>query len=136
MDGFLPGSASLADIVDRKILVILRDGRKLTGYLRAYDQFANLTVQDCIERIYVDDSFGEEYRGMFVIRGENVVLLGEVDEEREEQVLSTLKSDTPAKEIAKIAKARAELASRKESARKKVLHNRGFSVDVSEHDHY
>lgn len=30
------------------------------------------------ERIYVKDSYGDMERGIFIIRGENVVLLGEI----------------------------------------------------------
>ncbi|KAJ3332734.1 SM-like, degradation of cytoplasmic mRNAs and positively regulates transcription initiation [Blyttiomyces sp. JEL0837] len=135
MDNFLPGSASLVDCVDKKLLVILRDGRKLVGWLRSYDQFANLVLQDTVERIYMGDTFGEEYRGMFVIRGENVVLLGEVDEDREIQLLSTL-TEVPATEITRMAKAEAEERRKKEAMKGKILHNHGFSVDVHDHDHY
>ena len=39
---------------------------------------ANLVLQDTIERIYVGDAYGDIPRGIFIIRGENVVLLGEI----------------------------------------------------------
>jgi U6 snRNA-associated Sm-like protein LSm1 len=39
---------------------------------------ANLVLQDTIERIYVGNCFGDIPRGIFLIRGENVVLLGEI----------------------------------------------------------
>lgn len=42
-----------------KLLCILRDGRKLIGYLRSIDQFANLVLQDTIERIYVGNEYGD-----------------------------------------------------------------------------
>ena len=35
-------------------------------------------LQDAIERIFVDDIYGDIYAGIYVIRGENVVLLGEI----------------------------------------------------------
>ena len=79
------------------MLVILRDGRKLHGVLRSYDQFgmslarpaygkkkverlplANLVLEDTVERIYAGDTFAEKWCGLFLIRGENVVLLGEI----------------------------------------------------------
>ena len=82
------------------MLVVLRDGRKLQGVLRSYDQFgehaafrpksevyvadglvrrtANLVLEDTVERIYHQDVFAEVWRGLFLIRGENVVLLGEI----------------------------------------------------------
>jgi hypothetical protein len=39
---------------------------------------ANLVMQDAIERIFVGDIYGDIYAGIYVIRGENVVLLGEI----------------------------------------------------------
>ena len=38
---------------------------------------ANLLLQDAIERIHVGKKYGDIHRGVFLIRGENVVLLGE-----------------------------------------------------------
>ncbi|VDK40594.1 unnamed protein product [Gongylonema pulchrum] len=82
-DPYLPGAISLLDQLDKKILVILRDGRTLIGYLRTIDQFANLVLHEALERIHVDKMYGDIQRGIFVIRGENVVLAGEIDEEKE-----------------------------------------------------
>lgn len=79
------------------MLVILRDGKKLHGVLRSYDQFgegslmifpissahlkrlqANLVLEDTYERIYHGTEFAERWIGVFVVRGENVVLIGEI----------------------------------------------------------
>ena len=35
-------------------------------------------LDECVERIYVKDMYGEIPLGVFIIRGENVVLLGEL----------------------------------------------------------
>lgn len=59
-------------------MVLLRDGRTLIGYLRCVDQFANLVLHKTIERIHVGTEYGDIPRGIFIIRGENVVLLGEI----------------------------------------------------------
>lgn len=59
-------------------MVVLRDGRTLIGYLRSIDQFANLVLHKTIERIHVGKEYGDIPRGVFVVRGENVVLLGEM----------------------------------------------------------
>lgn len=38
-----------------------------------------------MERIYLNNhTFGENYRGVFIVRGENVVFLGELDPDRED----------------------------------------------------
>lgn len=39
---------------------------------------ANLVLQDTIERIYVGNEYGDIPRGIYIVRGENVVLLGEM----------------------------------------------------------
>lgn len=59
-------------------MILLRDGRTLIGYLRSVDQFANLVLHKAIERIHVKNEYGDMERGIFIIRGENVVLLGEI----------------------------------------------------------
>ncbi|KIM66158.1 hypothetical protein SCLCIDRAFT_22044 [Scleroderma citrinum Foug A] len=88
MDSLIPftTSGALVDCVDRKMLVVLRDGRKLHGVLRSYDQFANLVLEDTVERIYHGNAFAEHWHGLFLIRGENVVLLGEVDLDQEDDI--------------------------------------------------
>ncbi|XP_030842188.1 U6 snRNA-associated Sm-like protein LSm1 [Strongylocentrotus purpuratus] len=80
---YMPGTASLIDEINKKLLVVLRDGRTLIGILRSIDQFANLVLHRTIERIHVGRQYGDIPRGVFVVRGENVVLLGEIDTENE-----------------------------------------------------
>ncbi|EKD12861.1 LSM domain-containing protein [Drepanopeziza brunnea f. sp. 'multigermtubi' MB_m1] len=91
-------AAQLLDMTDKKLMVALRDGRKLIGVLRSWDQFANLVLQSTIERIFVPPSStptkpGNEYqpglyadvpRGIFFVRGENVLLLGEIDLDKDD----------------------------------------------------
>ncbi|XP_053984205.1 U6 snRNA-associated Sm-like protein LSm1 isoform X2 [Hylaeus volcanicus] len=79
----LPGTASLLEELDKKFMVLLRDGRTLIGYLRSVDQFANIVLHRTIERIHVGKEYGDIPRGIFIVRGENVVLLGEIDREKE-----------------------------------------------------
>ena len=76
----IPGTASLATLVDTFIMVVLRDGRKLVGILRSYDQFANLVLHDTMERFYFEERFAEVSRGFFLIRGESVVMICELDD--------------------------------------------------------
>ena len=61
-------------------MVVLRDGRKLVGYLRSIDQFANLILEDVVERTFVDKYYCDVEQGFLLIRGENVELAGEIDE--------------------------------------------------------
>ncbi|KAG5885775.1 hypothetical protein JTB14_031211 [Gonioctena quinquepunctata] len=82
----LEGTAHLLDELDKKLMVLLRDGRTLIGYLRSVDQFANLVLHQTTERIHVGKEYGDIPRGVFIVRGENVVLLGEIDASREEDL--------------------------------------------------
>ena len=69
-----------------RVMIILRDGKKLIGTLRSYDQFANMVLEDTVERIVVEKNFGDFPLGLYMVRGENVVLMGEIDEALEQQM--------------------------------------------------
>ena len=71
-------AAQLLDLTDKKLMISLRDGRKLIGVLRSWDQFGNLVLQDTIERLFVQNLYADIERGLFLVRGENVLLLGEI----------------------------------------------------------
>ncbi|KAG8463341.1 hypothetical protein KFE25_004852 [Diacronema lutheri] len=81
--GFFPGTASLVEDIDKRLLVVLRDGRKIIGTLRSFDQFSNIVLETTVERIIVSGQFADLPLGLYVVRGENIVLLGPVDEEKE-----------------------------------------------------
>mmetsp|Transcript_21759 Transcript_21759/g.35986 ORF Transcript_21759/g.35986 Transcript_21759/m.35986 type:complete len:171 (+) Transcript_21759:201-713(+) len=83
LDFFIPGTASLVEELDKRLLVQLRDGKKLIGILKSFDQFANLVLEDTYERVIIGNTFGDVPLGMYVIRGENVVILGEIDPTRD-----------------------------------------------------
>ncbi|XP_074930844.1 U6 snRNA-associated Sm-like protein LSm1 isoform X2 [Phalacrocorax aristotelis] len=122
---YMPGTASLIQDIDKKHLVLLRDGRTLIGFLRSIDQFANLVLHQTVERIHVGKKYGDIPRGIFVVRGENVVLLGEIDLEKE--------SDTPLQQVSIeeiLEEQRVEQQAKQESEKLKVqaLKERGLSV--------
>lgn len=89
------------------MLVVLRDQKILIGYLRSVDQFGkctstlifvyttmsnkrhfsfllslfiigNLLLQGTVERIHVGVEYGDIPRGIYLVRGENVALCGEI----------------------------------------------------------
>ena len=86
----LPAAASLVDQLDKRVLVILRDGRNLVGVMRSFDQFSNVVLEDAVERRVVIPAkegvnavYGDAPLGLYVVRGDSIVLLGEVDDARE-----------------------------------------------------
>ncbi|MEW5299726.1 MAG: hypothetical protein WDW38_003125 [Sanguina aurantia] len=78
----IPGSALLEEL-DNKLLLQLRDGRKIIGILRSFDQFANIVLDEAVERMYVGDMYADIPLGLQLVRGENVVLLGQIDPDKE-----------------------------------------------------
>jgi U6 snRNA-associated Sm-like protein LSm1 len=122
---YLPGTASLIEEIDKKLLVVLRDGRTLIGYLRSIDQFANLVLHRTIERIHVGKKYGDIPRGIFVIRGENVVLLGEIDVENEDNLPLT---QVPIDEILELQREEQIQRQQSEELKKKAMQERGLAV--------
>ncbi|KAK9970309.1 hypothetical protein ABG768_026259 [Culter alburnus] len=121
---YMPGTASLIEDIDKKHLVLLRDGRTLIGILRSIDQFANLVLHQTVERIHVGKKFGDIPRGIFVVRGENVVLLGEDLDKECDQILQRVSIE----EI--LEEQRTEQQAKQESERLKLqaVKERGLSI--------
>ncbi|KAG6879698.1 hypothetical protein C0992_012546 [Termitomyces sp. T32_za158] len=157
MDSLIPftTSGSLVDCVDRKMLVILRDGRKLHGVLRSYDQFgelatphlaaareppydpsslANLVLEDTVERIYHGNAYAESWRGLYLIRGENVVLLGEIDLDQEDDIpLQQVDWQT----LEPFHKVESETKKQREEIKSQILfEKKGFCKEGGEGDGY
>lgn len=121
---FLPGTASLVEELDKKLVVVLRDGRKFIGVLRSFDQFANVVLENTVERTYCGDCFGDKHVGLFLIRGENVVLLGEIDEE--EEATQTKLRRVSYEEIQKAASEEKKQKEETERLKKKI----GYHIDL------
>ncbi|ODV78354.1 Sm-like ribonucleo protein [Suhomyces tanzawaensis NRRL Y-17324] len=136
-------AAAIVGSVDRKTFVLLRDGRNIFGILRTFDQFANLVLQDAIERIYLkgEDAsqgpvkFGEAYRGVFMVRGENVVMMGELDIDREDDHLDQLEQ-IPFDDAERELKLVHSQTIQDEKARSKRLLSKGLINDFTKSDLY
>lgn len=81
---------SLNQYMNKKIMVITVDGRTLTGTLISCDQVTNMVMKDTIERVIrpADDPEPsvEQPHGLYMIRGDNVVVAGLVDEEMDASI--------------------------------------------------
>jgi len=80
---YLEGCASLLGQIDKKVLIVLRDNRNIVGMLRSCDQFNNLVLFDSVEQIHLNKEYCEIPLGIFIVRGDNLQLVGEVNEDRE-----------------------------------------------------
>ncbi|KAH8705780.1 hypothetical protein BGW36DRAFT_284892 [Talaromyces proteolyticus] len=123
-------AAQLLDLTDKKLVLVLRDGRKLIGVLRSWDQFANLVLQDTVERTYSGKFYAEEPVGLFLVRGENVLLLGEIDLDTEDDVPETL-TRVSIKEIKELKSKEEEERKKKEKQSYGKLSELGFEPEHS-----
>ncbi|KAL4727690.1 hypothetical protein ACLX1H_004375 [Fusarium chlamydosporum] len=119
-----------------KLMVALRDGRKLIGVLRSWDQFANLVLQSTVERIFAPspDSAGSDRptglyadinHGIFLVRGENVLLLGEIDLDRDDDPPPGFEP-ADLEVVKKLAEEKKAVDKARDKARVKKLAKQGF----------
>ncbi|EJT46997.1 u6 snRNA-associated sm-like protein lsm8 [Trichosporon asahii var. asahii CBS 2479] len=66
------------------VIVILYDGRIIVGRLKGNDNYCNLILSDSVEREYSADKGVEMISlGLYMIKGDNVALIAEVDEDKD-----------------------------------------------------
>lgn len=72
----------LEALIDHRITVVTNDGRLFAGTLKTFDQSTNVVLTNCQERVFCEDA-GVEFvpLGLYLIRGDNISLIGELDEE-------------------------------------------------------
>jgi U6 snRNA-associated Sm-like protein LSm8 len=83
----VPIMSSLQGYVDRRVLLVLQDGRAIVGTLAGFDQKSNIVLADSKERVYsVDEGVEEIPLGLYLVKGEMICLVGEIDEEIDKSV--------------------------------------------------
>lgn len=65
-------------------MLVLRDGRHIVGRLSSYDQYGSLVLEGSSERIFAAGKYADKEMGLYLVRGENLVLLCEIDPTKEE----------------------------------------------------
>jgi U6 snRNA-associated Sm-like protein LSm8 len=76
----------LEDFVDQTVLVITADGRSIVGTLRGFDQTINLILEECHERVYSGHGVSQMLLGLYVLRGDNIAAIGELDEVKDKKL--------------------------------------------------
>ena len=69
--------------------VLTTDGRTLIGTLLTADQVTNLVLSETKERIINQEGEGSsevEHPGLYLLRGDNVLVIGELDEELDRSI--------------------------------------------------
>lgn len=79
--------AGLDSYVNHTVSVVTADGRIIVGTLKGCDQTVNLILENSHERVYSSSSGVEKVPlGLYIIRGDNIAVVGEVDEEMEHEM--------------------------------------------------
>ncbi|XP_028069139.1 sm-like protein LSM8 isoform X2 [Camellia sinensis] len=71
----MSSGAGLESLVDQTISVITNDGRNIVGVLKGFDQATNIILDESHERVQ------QLVLGLYIIRGDNISIVGELDEE-------------------------------------------------------
>ncbi|KAL9261753.1 Sm-like protein [Drosera capensis] len=83
----MSGGPGLEPLVDQMISVITNDGRHIVGMLRGFDQATNLILDESHERVYSTQQGVEDIvLGLYIIRGDNISIIGELDAELDESI--------------------------------------------------
>uniref|UniRef100_A0A7N2MRI1 U6 snRNA-associated Sm-like protein LSm8 n=2 Tax=Quercus lobata TaxID=97700 RepID=A0A7N2MRI1_QUELO len=78
----MSGGPGLESLVDQTISVITNDGRNIVGVLKGFDQATNIILDESHERVYsTKEGVQQLVLGLYIIRGDNISVVGELDEE-------------------------------------------------------
>ncbi|EAS66841.1 LSM domain-containing protein [Dictyostelium discoideum AX4] len=78
--------AMLESYLKKQVLVLTADGRSIIGTLRGIDQTINVVLEKCHERVYSDEGIEVIPLGVHLIKGDDVAVIGEVDDELDKKL--------------------------------------------------
>lgn len=77
----------LETFMNKVISVITGDGRNIIGLMKGFDQTINIILENSHERVYSETSGVSQIPlGLYIVRGDNVAVIGEVDEGMDRQL--------------------------------------------------
>ncbi|XP_050421682.1 U6 snRNA-associated Sm-like protein LSm8 [Adelges cooleyi] len=88
-------SSGLESYVNHTVSIITSDGRNFVGTLKGFDQTINIILDDSHERVYSPNQGVEQVvLGLHLIRGDNVAIIGEIDETMDSTIdLSAIRAE-------------------------------------------
>ncbi|KAG7190044.1 hypothetical protein KM043_006192 [Ampulex compressa] len=88
-------ASGLESYVNHTVSIITSDGRNFIGTLKGFDQTINLILDESYERVYSTTQGVEQVvLGLHIIRGDNVAIVGEVDDEMDARLdLAAIRAD-------------------------------------------
>ena len=76
--------AQLERMLGRHLMFVSNDSKILMGRLEGFDQACTLVIFDCHERVFDPKQGAQTLRhGLFMLRGDNLALIGEIDERKD-----------------------------------------------------
>eukprot|EP01124_Arcella_intermedia_P010004 TRINITY_DN1656_c0_g1_i1.p1 TRINITY_DN1656_c0_g1~~TRINITY_DN1656_c0_g1_i1.p1 ORF type:complete len:110 (-),score=30.89 TRINITY_DN1656_c0_g1_i1:44-340(-) len=76
----------LEDFEDSFVSLITNDGRNLIGFLRGSDEHINVILENSSERVYGPNGTATVPLGLYVVRGDNIAVIGEIDPDLDERI--------------------------------------------------
>ncbi|EKX50868.1 hypothetical protein GUITHDRAFT_157257 [Guillardia theta CCMP2712] len=74
----------LSSLIDSPVSIITNDGRNIIGTLKGLDQKLNVILEECYERVFSKEAGVEQVTlGLYIVRGDNIAIVGEVDEHKD-----------------------------------------------------
>jgi len=93
-------AAALEAYLDQLVNVITCDGRNILGILRGFDQTLNLILDDTHERVLSPSEPAQRIDlGLYIVRGDNVAVIGELDAAKEKDAAVESKHAEPIKPV-------------------------------------
>ena len=81
--------------INKSVNIVTADGRIIIGTLRGFDQAINIILEESHERVFSSTGCVEQVPlGLYIVRGDNVALIGEIDEDLDRNLdLSRTRAD-------------------------------------------
>lgn len=88
------------NLINQPVQVITNEGRVFIGELMSFDQSMNVMLKNCIEKIYSKEKGVKfEKMGLYLIRGDNVAIINEIDDNVEKNLQYDKIKGEPLKEF-------------------------------------
>lgn len=93
-------SSYVENLIGQNVQIISCEGRVFNGELISFDQSTNVALKNCIEKIY-SESNGVKFEkmGLYMLRGDNVAIISELNDEIEKNICYDKIRGKPIKEF-------------------------------------
>merc|ERR1712130_250545 len=79
--------SALQSYVEQQVLLITQDGRVIVGQLRGCDATGAIILSGSVERIFsMEEGVEEVPLGVYIVRGDSISLVGELDTVQEQAI--------------------------------------------------